>query len=112
METIGFVGLGNLGTPMAENIQKSGYHMVVYDARDGATKPLLEDGARLAAAPDEVARLSDVILTSVPGPSEVEEVALGPHGVLNGIRAGAVYVDLSTSRPSLIQRIGQIFEEK
>ena len=112
METIGFVGLGNLGTPMAENIQKSGYPMVVYDAREGATRPLLEGGTRLAAAPDEVASLSDVILTSVPGPPEVEEVVLGPHGILSGIREGGVYVDLSTSRPSLIRRIGEIFEEK
>ena len=104
METIGFIGLGNLGSPMAQNIQKAGFPMVVYDIREGATRPLLEGGARLAAAPDEVASLSEVTLTSLPGPKEVEEVALGPHGVLNGINEGSIYVDLSTSRPSLIGR--------
>ena len=112
METIGFIGLGILGSPMAQNIQKAGYPMVVYDIREGATKPLLERGARLAASPDEVARLSDVTLSSLPGPREVEEVALGPDGVLNGIKEGSIYVDLSSSRPSLIQQIGSTFRQK
>jgi len=112
VKTIGFIGVGNLGAPMAKNIQNAGYPMVVYDVREGATKPLLEGGARLAADPEEVASLSDVTFTSVPGPLEVEEVTLGPHGVLSGIKDGGVYVDLSTSRPSLIQRIGEMFETK
>ena len=105
METIGFIGLGNLGSPMAQNIQRAGYSMVVHDAREGATRALLDGGARLAASPEEVARLCDVTFTSVPGPREVEEVAVGPHGVLEGIKEGAVYVDLSTSRPTLIREI-------
>ena len=112
METIGFIGLGNLGTPMAQNIQKAGYSMVVYDVREGATKTLLEGGARLAASPEEVAGLCDVTFTSVPGPKEVEEVGVGSHGVLAGINEGAVYVDLSTSRPALIQQMGTMFRKK
>ena len=112
METIGFIGLGNLGTAIAQNIQNAGYPMVVYDIREGATKPLLKEGSRLAGAPDEVASLSDVTFTSLPGPREVEDVTLGLHGVLNGIKEGGIYGDLSTSRPSLIRRIGEIFEEK
>lgn len=112
METIGFIGLGNLGTAIAQNIQNAGYPMVVYDIREGATKPLLKEGSRLAGAPDEVASLSEVTFTSLPGPREVEDVTLGLHGVVNGIKEGGIYVDLSTSRPSLIRRIGEIFEEK
>ena len=112
METIGFIGLGNLGSAIAQNIQNAGYPMVVYDIREGATKPLLKEGSRLAGAPDEVASLSDVTFTSLPGPREVEDVTLGLHGVVNGIKEGGIYVDLSTSRPSLIRRIGEIFEEK
>ena len=112
METIGFIGLGNLGTAIAQNIQNAGYPMVVYDIREGATKPLLKEGSQLAGAPDEVASLSDVTFTSLPGPREVEDVTLGLHGVVNGIKEGGIYVDLSTSRPSLIRRIGEIFEEK
>ena len=112
METIGFIGLGNLGSPMARNIQRAGYSMVVYDVREGATRDLLDGGARLAASPEEVARLCDVTFTSVPGPKEVEEVAVGPHGVLEGIKEGAIYVDLSTSRPALVREIETMFRRK
>jgi 3-hydroxyisobutyrate dehydrogenase len=86
--------------------------MVVYDIREEATRPLLEGGARLAGSPAEVARLSDVTFTSLPGPKEVEEVAVGPQGVLAGIRAGGVYVDLSTSRPTLIRQMEPRFRQK
>ncbi len=103
--------MGNLGLPMARNIRNAGYPMVVYDLREGATRPLLDKGARLASSPEEVARLSNITFTSVPGPPEVEAVALGDHSVLAGISEGGVYVDLSTSRPALIQRIGDVFQQ-
>ena len=112
MQTVGFIGLGNLGTPMARNIQRAGYPMVVFDVAEGATRPLLEGGARLAASPGEVAAASEVILSSVPGPPEVERVALGPEGIAIGIGEGDVYVDLSTSRPALIREIAGVFEGK
>lgn len=112
METVGFIGLGNLGTPMALNIQRAGFPMAVYDAREGATRPLLESGAQLAASPAEVAAVSNVIMTSVPGPPEVEQIALGRDGILSGVSPDDVYVDLSTSSPSLIRKIGKAFEEK
>ena len=112
METIGFIGLGNMGGGMSLNIQKAGYPMVVYDLREEAAKPLLEGGARLAGSPAEVARLSDVTFTSLPGPKEVEAVATGPQGVLEGIQPGAIYVDLSTSRPTLMRQIEPQFRQK
>ena len=112
MQTVGFIGLGNLGTPMARNIQRGGFPMVVFDVVEGATRLLLEGGARLAASPGEVAAASEVILSSVPGPPEVEQVALGPEGIVSGIGEGDVYVDLSTSRPSLIREIADVFEGK
>ena len=110
MDTIGFIGLGRLGAPIAQNIRKAGYPMVVYDMDDGATRPALEGGAKVAQSPAEVADLSDVILSCVPGPVEVEEIALGSHGVVNGIKEGATYVDLSTSRPALIRHIGRTLQ--
>ena len=112
MDTIGFIGLGNMGSGMASNIQKAGYPMVVYDIQEGATRPYLERGGRLASSPEELARLSDVTLTSLPGPKEVEEVATGPEGILAGIREGSIYVDLSTSRPTLIRQIEPMFRRK
>ena len=112
METVGFIGLGNMGGGMSRNIQRSGYPMVVYDLREEVAKPLLDGGARLAGSPAEVASLSDVTFTSLPGPPEVEAVATGPEGVLEGIQPGAIYVDLSTSRPTLIRQIEPQFRQK
>ena len=86
--------------------------MVVFDIREEVVKPFLDGGARLASSPAEVARLSDVILTSLPGPREVEQVATGAEGVLEGINPGGIYVDLSTSRPTLIREIEPKFREK
>lgn len=112
METVGFIGLGNMGSGMSRSIQKAGYPMVVHDIREEATKPLLEEGARLAQSPAEVARLSDVTFTSLPGPEEVEPVAMGPGGILGGVKEGGIYVDLSTSGPNLIRRIEPKFRQK
>ena len=108
METVGFIGLGNMGGGMSNNIQKAGYPMVVYDLREEVIKPLLDGGARLAGSPAEVARLSDVTFTSLPGPRE----ATGAEGVLEGITSGGIYVDLSTSRPTLIREIEPKFRAK
>jgi 3-hydroxyisobutyrate dehydrogenase-like beta-hydroxyacid dehydrogenase len=112
METVGFIGLGNMGSGMAGNIQKADYPLVVYDIRAESATPFLTQGAHLAASPAEVARLSDVTFTSLPGPPEVEAVALGAQGILAGIRPGSVYVDLSTSRPTLIRRLEPLFRDK
>lgn len=112
MVTIGFIGLGTLGTPIACSIQNSGYSMVIYDAVSEKKRPLLDGGARLADSPEEVAKLSDITFTSLPGPLEVEQVALGPSGILTGINEGGIYVDLSTSQPALIRKIGKLFEKK
>ena len=112
METIGFIGLGNMGGGMAGNIQKAGYPMVVYDLREAATLPFLEGGARLGNSPADVAARSEIILTSLPGPREVEMVATGLEGILQGMTAGSVYIDLSTSRPTLIREMEPQFRAR
>jgi 3-hydroxyisobutyrate dehydrogenase-like beta-hydroxyacid dehydrogenase len=112
METVGFIGLGNMGTGMAGNIQKADYPMVVFDLRAAMMQPFLQNGAKQASTPAEVARLSDVVFTSLPGPKEVEAVATGASGVLEGIKPGGIYVDLSTSRPTLIRQIEPLFRQK
>ena len=86
--------------------------MAVYDPREGATCDLLEDGVRLAASPGEVASVSDATMSRVPGSTEAEEITLGRDGILSGMNPGNVYVDLSTSRLSLIRRIGRVIEER
>jgi 3-hydroxyisobutyrate dehydrogenase len=112
METVGFIGLGNMGGGMAANIQKADYPMVVSDLRQELTQAFVDNGARRAATPAEVASQCDVTFTSLPGPAEVEAVALGANGILQGIKPGAIYVDLSTSRPTLIREIEPQFRAK
>lgn len=112
METVGFIGLGNMGSGMSANIQKAGYSLIVYDVREGVANSLLAGGARLGKSPADVASLSDVVFTSLPGPTEVERVAMGPDGLQQGIRADSVYVDLSSSRPTLIRQIEAEFRKK
>ena len=109
---VGFIGLGNMGGPMALNVQRAGHALVVSDIRPELAKPHLDQGATWAATPVEVARASDVVLTSLPGPREVEAVALGAGGILEGAARGTVFVDLSTSSASLIRRIEDVFAER
>ena len=112
METVGFIGLGNMGSGMSLNIQKSGYPMVVYDLREEMTKPLLENGAALGNSPADVAARCNVVFTSLPGPKEVELVSKTKEGILEGIQPGTIYIDLSTSRPTLIRELEPIYKEK
>ena len=109
---VGFIGLGNIGRPMATNLVRGGYPLIVHDIREEAVGPLLALGARYAPSPREVAAASQVVLTSLPGPKEVEQVALGPQGILAGAGPGLVYVDLSTNSPTVARRIAGAFQAR
>ena len=98
---VGFIGVGTMGASMASNIQKAGFDLVVNDVRREAAKPHLAAGAIWADTPRKVAEASDVVLTSLPGPPEVETVALGDQGLLAGMKAGQAYFALSTNSPTL-----------
>jgi 3-hydroxyisobutyrate dehydrogenase-like beta-hydroxyacid dehydrogenase len=109
---IGFIGLGIMGSRMASNLLKAGHSLTVFDLRDEAIKTLVDLGATRADTPKAVAEVSDVIFTSLPGPPEVEQVALGEAGLIEGIRPGSIYIDLTSSSPTLIRRIYDRFKEK
>ncbi len=109
METVGFVGLGNMGGPVAGHIQRAQYPMVVYDLRDEATRSFREGGATVVDSAAALARQSDVIITALPMPEDVEKVASGRDGIIEGIRPGSVFVDISTSPPSLMRRLEPLF---
>ncbi len=109
---IGFIGLGNMGGGMAANVLRAGHALTVHDLRRDAATPLLESGAAWADTPAELAVASDIVLTSLPGPREVEAIALGEGGILEGIGEGGVYIDLSTSSPTLIRSIAERFADK
>jgi 3-hydroxyisobutyrate dehydrogenase-like beta-hydroxyacid dehydrogenase len=102
---VGFVGIGTMGRHMAANLQAGGYDLVVHDLRREAAADHLAAGASWAATPAEVADASDVVFTSLPGPVEVEAVAAGPDGLLQGARTGAAWFDLSTNSPTVVRRL-------
>jgi 3-hydroxyisobutyrate dehydrogenase len=109
---IGFIGLGNTGGPMALNVLKAGHTMMVNDIRREMAAPHVRQGATWAETPKAVAEQSELMFTSLPGPREVEAVALGEHGIVEGAAPGTIYADLSTSSATLIRRIHGIFREK
>src|SRR6266568_3470980 len=109
---IGFVGLGMMGHHMVANLQKAGHELVVFDVRREAGEEALSRGARWAETPADAARQSEIVMTSLPGPKEVAQVALGENGVIAGESAGSIYVDLSTSSPTLIRNIHKVFGER
>jgi 3-hydroxyisobutyrate dehydrogenase len=106
---LGFVGLGTMGASMAANLQKVGYRLVVHDVRRAAADPHVGRGAAWAGTPRAVAEVADVVLTSLPGPPEVEAVALGNNGLLAGMREGTAWFDLSTNSPTLVRRLHAAF---
>ena len=112
METVGYIGLGKMGGPVAEQIQAAGFPMVVFDVSEAATKAFVARGARRASSAAEAASLSDVIITALPTQHIVEAVALGSGGILDGIRPDGVYVDISTGGPDLIRHIAERFRTK
>lgn len=109
---LGFIGLGTMGASMAANLQKAGHALTVFDVNRAAAEPHLAAGAVWAATPRAVAASSEIVFTSLPGPPEVEQVALGPDGILAGMRRDAVYFDLSTNAPALVRRIHRDFAAK
>ena len=106
---LGFIGLGTMGSSMALNIIRAGHHLTVNDINRNAAAPHLEAGAVWADSAQEVAEAGDIVFTSLPGPPEVEAVALGEHGILSGISPGKVYFDLSTNSPTLVRRLHDAF---
>lgn len=109
---LGFIGLGTMGASMAANLQKAGHRLVVNDLRRAAAASHLAAGAVWAETPRQVAEAAEVVFTSLPGPPEVEAVALGRDGLLGAMRDGGAYFDLSTNSPSVVRRIHAAFAER
>jgi 3-hydroxyisobutyrate dehydrogenase-like beta-hydroxyacid dehydrogenase len=106
MAKVGFIGLGIMGAPMAANVLRKGNSLTVFDVDAGAMDRLAAQGADKAASPAEVAAASEVVITMLPDGPDVERVALGPGGIVEGARPGMVLIDMSSSQPDITRKIG------
>ncbi|MGI8539848.1 MAG: 2-hydroxy-3-oxopropionate reductase [Rubrobacteraceae bacterium] len=111
-EKVGFIGLGIMGGPMARNLLQEGYELVLYNRTREKAEELAGDGAEVAGSPKEVAERSDIIITMLPDSPQVEEVLAGEDGVFEGVREGALIVDMSTISPVVTRELAQQVEER
>lgn len=104
-DRIGFIGLGVMGKPMARNLMKRGYELVVHSRSRGPVDELAAEGATPASTPAEVARQAAVVMTMVPDSPDVVAVLEGEHGVFGGLQPGALVIDHSTIAPAVARRL-------
>ena len=109
---VGYIGLGLMGKFIARNILKAGFPLVVHNRSHGAVEELVAEGASAVDSPVEVARQVDVVITNLPDSPDVEQVALGKDGIIDGAREGLVFVDNSTIKPATARWIAGVLGEK
>ena len=109
---IGYIGLGLMGKSIARNILKAGFPLVLQNRSRGPVEELVSEGAKPAASPAEVAAQVDVVFTNLPDSPDVEQVALGEEGIIEGARAGLIFVDNSTIKPATARKIADVLAER
>lgn len=109
---IGFIGLGIMGKPMAKNLLKAGYPLVVYDINPAPVKELAAAGAEAASSAKEVAQKTDVVITMLPNSPHVKVAVMGPNGVLEGAKPGMIIVDMSSIAPLAAKEVAAKAAEK
>lgn len=110
--SIGFIGVGNMGNPMAANLIKAGYPISVFDRDAHKAKNLVALGASLAPSIVELGKHSQVVICSLPGPAQVKEVMFGEEGLMSAIKSGTTIIDTSTSSVELAQELTKLLEQK
>jgi len=112
-EKVGFIGLGIMGRPMAKNLMEAGYELILQNRSPEKAEELAEEGnATAAGSPREVAEACDIVITMLPDSPDVEAVVAGEGGVLQGIREGALLVDMSTISPVVTEELSEKIREK
>ncbi|GAI93767.1 unnamed protein product, partial [marine sediment metagenome] len=109
---VGFIGLGIMGMPMARNLIKAGLEVVVHDRTISKVEQMVSEGAKKADSPKELAEESPVVITIVSDTPDVESVILGENGIIEGIKADSVVIDMSTISPQATQKIAARLREK
>jgi 2-hydroxy-3-oxopropionate reductase len=105
MKKLGFIGMGIMGKPMAKNLLKAGYQLVVYDINAEAVKEVVAAGATAGSSPQDVASQTEIIITMLPNSPHVKSVVLGENGVLQGATAGSIIIDMSSIAPLVSKEI-------
>ncbi|MCD6576895.1 MAG: NAD-binding protein [Anaerolineaceae bacterium] len=111
MLKVGYIGLGLMGKPIARNILQAGYSLVVHNRSQGSVNELVKEGAVSAENPALVAKQVDVIFTNLPDSPDVEKVALGKNGIIEGAHEGLIFVDNSTIKPATARIVSAKFSE-
>jgi len=109
---IGFIGVGNIGAPLAGQLLEAGHALVVHDIRREAANALVERGARWSPSPAALAAQCEVVATCLPGPTEMEAVCLGPGDLVAHLDPGALYIDHTTNSPELARRVHAMLADK
>jgi 2-hydroxy-3-oxopropionate reductase len=112
MEKIGFVGLGIMGKPMSKNLVKAGHQLVVYDILREPVEELKQAGAEVGASPRDVASRTNIIITMLPNSPHVKEAVLGGKGIIEGAKAGALVVDMSSIAPLVAREVSKELAKK
>lgn len=107
MQRVGFIGLGTMGRPMAKNILKAGFPLVVYARRDDVACEFTEAGALRVATPANLARQCDLVVSIVTADAQVREIVDGPNGLAAGLSAGKLWADMSTIGPATVREVGE-----
>ena len=109
---VGYIGLGIMGKPMARNILKAGFPLIVHNRSQTAVDELVSEGAMKASSPQEVAAAVDVVFTNLPDSPDVEKVVLGEEGIIHGSHEGLIYVDNSTIKPLVARKIDKALKPR
>jgi len=112
MQSIGYIGLGIMGKPMALNLMNAGYSLAVYARRAATAEPLLHAGATNYSSPQELAAHVDVIITNVKATADVEEILLGQQGIIHSAKPGTIVIDMSTISAIATQKIAVTLAQK
>ena len=112
MKNVGFIGVGLMGKPMSSRLLETGYPLIVHNRSSASVEELSAKGAKIASSPREVASQVDVVITMLPDSPDVEKVALGENGILDGAHEGLIYIDMSTISPSTTRKVADTLGER
>lgn len=112
VKRVGYIGLGLMGKPIARNLMKAGFPLIVHNRSQAAVEELVKEGAEHADSPRAIAEVSDVVFTNLPDTPDVDQVVFGENGIIEGCHPGMIYIDNSTIKPETARTIAAALAER